>query len=30
MSPPEWIAETLSWVDWPKDAARNKANGGAL
>lgn len=28
MQSPEWIAETLSWVDWPKDTAR-KANGGA-
>ena len=29
MSSPEWIAETLSWVDWPKNAASTKANGGA-
>jgi protein SCO1/2 len=29
MSPPEWIAEMLSWVDWPKDSAKMKANGGA-
>jgi len=36
MSSPEWIAETLSWVDWPKDSkepkdsAKVKAkNGGA-
>jgi protein SCO1/2 len=37
MSSPEWIAETLSWVDWPKeskepkDTAKAKANakGGA-
>jgi protein SCO1/2 len=28
MSAPEWIAETLSWVDWPKNSAP-KANGGA-
>ena len=32
MQAPEWIAETLSWVDWPKDSAKNsvkaKANGG--
>ncbi len=28
MSAPEWIAETLSWVDWPKDSAKTKANGG--
>jgi protein SCO1/2 len=28
MSSPEWIAETLSWVDWPKDSAQKKANGG--
>ncbi len=35
MQSPEWIAETLSWVDWPKekapkDSAKAKAkNGGA-
>ena len=29
MSTPEWIAETISWVDWPKDSAHMKANGGA-
>ena len=29
MSSPEWIAETLSWVDWPKNQAKLKANGGA-
>ena len=33
MQSPEWIAETLSWVDWPKkskDTAKAKAkNGGA-
>jgi protein SCO1/2 len=29
MSSPEWIAETLSWVDWPKDMAKAKRNGGA-
>jgi hypothetical protein len=35
MSAPDWIAETLSWVDWPKDSsktkessAKPKANGG--
>jgi len=28
MSAPDWIAETLSWVDWPKDLAKTKANGG--
>ena len=28
MSAPEWIAETLSWVDWPKNQAKLKANGG--
>ena len=35
MQAPEWIAETLSWVDWPKDSAKSKvtsakakANGG--
>ena len=26
-SAPEWIAETLSWVDWPKNSAK-MANGG--
>jgi protein SCO1 len=29
MQSPEWIAETLSWVDWPKNRATSKANGGA-
>ena len=29
MSSPEWIAETLSWVDWPKNQAKLNANGGA-
>lgn len=29
MSAPEWIAETLSWVDWPRDVAKAKRNGGA-
>ena len=29
MQAPEWIAETLSWVDWPKNSAQKKANGGA-
>ena len=29
MSPPDWIAETLSWVDFPKNSARVNANGGA-
>lgn len=30
MQEPEWIAETLSWVDWPKNSAKSKttANGG--
>ena len=28
MQSPEWIAETLSWVDWPKNRATSKANGG--
>ena len=35
MSSPEWIAETLSWVDWPENlakkkenSAKTKANGG--
>lgn len=27
LSSPAWIVETLSWVDWPKDAV--KKNGGA-
>ena len=29
MQSPEWIAETLSWVDWPNNQAKLKANGGA-
>lgn len=35
MSSPEWIAETLSWVDWPqnqkdrKDSSKATAKGGA-
>jgi protein SCO1 len=32
MSEPEWIAETLSWVDWPqyrKNSLREKLKGGA-
>jgi protein SCO1/2 len=36
MSSPEWIAETLSWVDWPKESKgpknamkANAKNGGA-
>jgi len=29
MSTPEWIAETISWVDWPKNSTRVSANGGA-
>ena len=29
MQSPEWIAETLSWVDWPKNREMSKANGGA-
>jgi protein SCO1 len=28
-SAPEWIAETLSWVDKPKNSAQAKAKGGA-
>ena len=28
MASPEWIAETLSWVDWPKDMAKTTAIGG--
>ena len=27
MQAPEWIAETLSWVDWPRNSAKT-ANGG--
>ena len=27
-SAPDWIAETLSWVDWPKNQAARKVNGG--
>jgi protein SCO1/2 len=27
LSTPSWIVETLSWVDWPKNA--RKENGGA-
>ena len=27
-SAPEWIAETLSWVDWPENQAARKVNGG--
>lgn len=30
MQSPEWIAETISWVDWPKNSAKAKANGGAI
>ena len=26
MSAPDWIAETLSWVDWPENLAKKKAN----
>ncbi len=29
MQTPEWIAETISWVDWPKNRATAKAKGGA-
>jgi protein SCO1 len=29
MSKPEWIVETLGWVDWPKDPAAVTRNGGA-
>jgi len=28
MQAPEWIAETISWVDWPKNQATTKVNGG--
>ena len=27
-SSPEWIAETLSWVDWPRNSVKKTANGG--
>jgi len=29
LSKPTWIVKTLSWVDWPKDVASHKENGGA-
>jgi protein SCO1/2 len=29
MSDPDWIAEMISWVDWPRDEASMKAKGGA-
>lgn len=29
MQAPDAIAEAISWVDWPKDSANIKANGGA-
>ncbi len=29
LSGPDWIVETLSWVDWPKNSASMRANGGA-
>lgn len=29
MSTPEWIAETISWVDWPKNSTHVSATGGA-
>jgi len=29
MQAPDAIAEAISWVDWPKDSANMKANGGA-
>jgi len=29
MQAPDAIAEAISWVDWPKDSATTKANGGA-
>ncbi len=28
LSPPNWIVETLSWVDWPKDRKAPAGNGG--
>ena len=28
MQSPEWIAETISWVDWPKNSAKSTVNGG--
>jgi protein SCO1/2 len=30
MESPEWIAEQIGWVDWPKNSAKKKANGGAI
>ena len=29
MQAPDAIAEAISWVDWPKNSAKMKANGGA-
>jgi protein SCO1/2 len=29
MQAPDAIAEAISWVDWPKNSANKKANGGA-
>ena len=29
MQSPDWIAETISWVDWPKDRANANGQGGA-
>ena len=29
MSDPDWIAEMISWVDWPRNEASMKAKGGA-
>ena len=29
MQNPEWIAKTITWVDWPKDMAKANGNGGA-
>jgi protein SCO1/2 len=29
LSKPTWIVKTLSWVDWPKNAVKQKENGGA-
>ena len=29
MQKPDWIATTIGWVDWPKDMAKAKGNGGA-
>lgn len=30
MQSPEWIAETLSWVDWPENSAKKKENSAKV